>query len=94
MIVIMKKEYLKHSFIRELLDIGAVDAADRKIFIGDYLDFTGDGMVGGSRETGRVLINKGVVMVNEWKIFSDNSEGRHNRGVVSLSDSYVIDSEQ
>lgn len=90
----MKKEYLKNSLVRELLDIGAVDATDRKIYIGDYLDFIGDGMVVGARETGRVLIKNGVVMVNDWKVFGDNPGGVHNHSMVYLNDSYIIDDEQ
>ena len=86
----MIKEHLKNSLVRKLLDTGATDATGRKIYIGDYLDFIGDGMVFGTRENGQVLIKNGILMVNDWKLFGENPDGVHNHSSVYFSESYIV----
>jgi len=85
------KTYLKNKMVRELLDTGLKDATDRKIYIGDYLDFSADGMMATSREVGRVLLMDGTLMINEYKLFGKNPGGLGNHGMVYVSDSYIVD---
>ena len=84
------KTYLKNKLVRELLDTGLRDATDRKIYIGDYLDFLAEGMIIKHREVGRVLVVDGVVMVNEYKLFGEEHGATHNHSMIYISDSYIV----
>jgi hypothetical protein len=84
------KTYLKNKLVRELLDTGLRDATDRKIYIGDYLDFSAEGMIATHREVGRVLVVDGVLLVNEYKLFGEAHGTTHNHSMIYVSDSYIV----
>jgi hypothetical protein len=83
--------YLKNKIVMELLDTGLKDATERKIYVGDYLEFTAEGMVATNREIGRVLVVNGTLMVNDYKLFGENPDGVHNHGMVYVSDSFIVE---